>query len=187
MNRLEFLQELLCWVECKGVGCVPEKSKKRTTKAKKNEEGYFERTTQAAREAAKKVHTIFVTPEEFTEAANGYFDDCDARNEVYGEAGLCLWLSDHNPKGRTVTLQTLRGWYDGTHNKDIQDAVQMAYLRIQGQIESDPRYREKGMSTRAIFLQKQPRFGGYQDKIENKTDTTVRIIHGDNMDESDFK
>ena len=157
-------------------------------KAKKGEEGYHERNMQAAHEATQKAHKIFITPEEFTEAANGYFDDCDAREEIYGEAGLCLWLSEHNPKGRTVTLQALRGWYDGTHNKDIQDAVQMAYLRIQRQIESDPRYREKGgMATRAIFLQKQARFGGYQDKIENKTDTTVRIIHGDNMDESDFK
>lgn len=153
-------------------------------KAKKGEEGYQERNTQAAAEACR----IFPTPEEFTEAANGYFDDCDARDEIYGEAGLCLWLSEHNPKNATVTLSTLRNWYDGRSNKAIQDAVQMAYLRIQRQIESDPRYREKGgMATRAIFLQKQPRFGGYQDKIENKTDTTVRIIHGDNMDESDFK
>ena len=44
-----------------------------------------------------------------------------------------------------------------------------------------------GMATRGIFLQKQARFGGYQDKIEARTDTTVKIIHGSSMDESDFK
>lgn len=153
-------------------------------RAKKGEDGYQERNTNAAHEANR----IFRTPEEFTEAATGYFDDCDAREEIYGEAGLCLWLSEHNHAGKPVTLRALREWYDGVHNADIQEAVQMAYLRIQRQIESDPRYREKGgMATRAIFLQKQARLGGYQDKIESKSDTTVRIVHGDNMDASDFK
>ena len=63
----------------------------------------------------------------------------------------------------------------------------MAYLRIQDQVETDERYREKGMVTRGIFLQKQTRLGGYQDKIEQKNDTTVRIVHGDSVDDSDFK
>ena len=43
------------------------------------------------------------------------------------------------------------------------------------------------MVTRGIFLQKQTRLGGYQDKIEQKNDTTVRIVHGDSVDDGDFK
>lgn len=162
------------------------KSEKKSAK-KKGEEGYYERNTAPATEAAQRAHAVFPTAEEFTEAANKYFDQCDLDDDLYGEAGLCLGLSKYNAKGASVSLQTLRGWYDGESCPWLKDAVQQAYLRIQAQIESDERYREKGgMATRAIFLQKQGRLGGYQDKSESKQDTTVRIIHGDNMDPSDF-
>lgn len=154
----------------------------------KGEEGYWERDTSAATDAAKEVHAVFATAEEFTESANRYFDECDAQNLLYGEAGLCLALGRYNKDKRSVSLKTLRKWYDGESCAYLQDAVQQAYLRIQAQIESDARYREKGgMSSRAIFLQKQKRFGGYRDKDEVKLDTTVRVIHGDNMDASDFE
>ena len=154
----------------------------------KGEDGFWERDTTAATEAAREAHAVFATAEEFTEAATRYFDECDAQNLLYGEAGLCLALSKYNHNGRPVAMKTLRKWYDGEACEYLQDAVQQAYLRIQAQIESDPRYREKGgMSSRAIFLQKQKRFGGYRDKDEVKLDTTVRVIHGDNMDASDFE
>ena len=140
--------------------------------------------TVAAHQAAR----IFETPEEFTEAANKYFDECDASGTLYGEAGLCLGLTKYNKKGRNVSLELLRSWYDGEKNDQLKPVVQNAYLRIQSQIETDPRYQEKGgMATRSIFLQKQARFGGYQDKMEEKKDTTIRIIHGKSVDESDFK
>jgi hypothetical protein len=85
-------------------------------------------------------------------------------------------------------VETLQRWWDGEKNPQLQDAVKIAYMRIQSQIETDPRYQEKGgMATRSIFLQKQKRFGGYQDKVEEKKDHTIRIIHGNSMDESDFK
>ncbi len=153
-------------------------------KAKRGEEGYHERNVAPAREAK----AIFPTEEDFNEAAARYFAECDKNDTLYGEAGLCLGLSKYNKKGRNVTLTSLRKWYDGDGCPHLQEAVQMAYLRIQQQVESDPRYQEKGgMATRGIFLQKQARFGGYQDKIEARTDTTVKIIHGSSMDESDFK
>ena len=44
-----------------------------------------------------------------------------------------------------------------------------------------------GMVTKAIFLMKQPRFGGYQDKIEAKQDIQVNVKMGNGMDASDFK
>ena len=108
-----------------------------------------------------------------------YFAKCDADGKLYGEAGLALHLG--------VVLSTLRKWYDGTDCADLQETVQMAYLRIQSQTESDPTYMEKGMVTKAIFLMKQPRLGGYQDKIEAKTDISVNVKMGSNVDESDFK
>lgn len=161
--------------------------KKNRINAKKGEEGYWERNTAPCAKALSEAGAIFTSRDLFTEAADRYFDECDERGILYGEAGLCVALSKYNPKGKTVTLQTLRSWYDGQRCKYLQDAVQLAYLRIQQQIESDPAYREKGMVPRSIFLQKQPRFGGYQDKIETKQDTTVKIIHGENMDKSDFE
>lgn len=167
---------------------MQQKTKTGRRTAKKGEEGYYERSTHAARLAAAAAHAVFPTADDFTRAANRYFDQCDDEGVLYGEAGLCLGLSQFNDKGKNVTLGTLRSWYDGDSCAWLQEAVQMAYLRIQAQIEHDPRYQEKGgIATRAIFLQKQARFGGYQDKIESKNDSTVRILFGNGVDESDFK
>lgn len=141
-----------------------------------------------AREAASKKLSVFETAEDFSEAAEAYFLECDLNGDLYGEAGLCLGLTRFNKKGRVVTLRQLREWYDGENCKYLKDAVQLAYLRIQAQIESDPRYQEKGgMATRSIFLQKQARFGGYQDKSETKHDATVNIVFGNGVEASDFK
>lgn len=137
--------------------------------------------------AAAEVSSIFPTAEEFEAAANAYFEYCDANGLLYGEAGLCLALSEGNRAGKTVRLEQLRRWYDGDRCQHLQDAVQRAYLRIQAQIETDPTYREKGMVPRSIFLQKQTRLGGYQDKVETKNDSTVKVIFGSGVDESDFK
>lgn len=130
---------------------------------------------------------IFPTAEEFRRVADKYFDDCDASDKLYGEMGLCLALSDGNAKGRAVSVRMLRMWYDGESSAWLQDEVQRAYTRIAAQVESDPRYQEKAMVSRGIFLQKQARFGGYQDKTETKQDTTVRIMFGEGTDASDFK
>lgn len=121
----------------------------------------------------------YATAEDFRAKCEEYFAACDEKGLLYGEAGLALHLD--------VTLAALRSWYEGERCPDLQDAVQKAYLRIQAQIESDPRYQEKGMVTRSIFLQKQKRLGEYQDKVENKSDTTFRFVFGSSMDESDFK
>lgn len=146
-----------------------------------------EQARQAATDAAAKSHAVFETAEEFEAAANAYFDSCDYIGKLYGEAGLCLALSKGNRKRRTVTLATLRKWYDGESCQYLQDAAQRAYLRIQEQIETDPTYREKGMVPRSIFLQKQPRLGGYQDKVETKNDSTVKIVLENGMDMELFK
>lgn len=160
-----------------------DKAEKQTAQSK-GEDGYWDRNTDAAHTAC----TIFPTAEEFTAAADGYFAECDATDTLYDEAGFCIYLSKHNAKGRTVTLRTLRSWCDGDAAKHLQEAVELAYLRMQHQIATDPRYQEKGgMATKAIFLMKQKRLGGYQDKIEQKNDTTVTIVHGQTMDGSDFE
>ena len=137
--------------------------------------------------AAAQANAIFPDAQEFAEAANGYFAECDARGVLYGEAGLCVYLSEHNRDRRVVHLRALRDWYDGRSCEHLQDQVQLAYLRIQQQIESDPAYQEKGMVTRSIFLQKQMRLGEYQDRQETKNDATVRLVFGSSMDASDRK
>lgn len=113
-------------------------------------------------------------------AVERYFETCDKKSVLYGEAGLALHLD--------VSLNTLRGWYDGTSRPELQKIIQRAYLRIQNQVETHPAYREKGgMATRAIFLLKQKRLGEYVDKVEAKSDMTVNVKMGPGMDESDFK
>lgn len=157
--------------------------KRKDPLAKKGEEGYFERETDAAHAAC----AVFETAAEFDAAAERYFAGCDATDTLYSEAGLCLALSRDNAKGKPVTLKTLRRWYDGEKCPYLQEAVQTAYLRIMEQIQTDPRYQEKGgMASKAIFLMKQSRLGGYTDKTETKAEATVTILHGTTMDQSDF-
>lgn len=155
---------------------------------KKTTSGELPEYLQRAHASAQKSHAAFETAEDFETACNAYFAECDMNGELYGEAGLCLGLTKYNKKGRVITLNALREWYDGTSCEWLKDSVQFAYLRIQSQIESDPRYQEKGgMATRGIFLQKQKRFGGYQDKQETTHEATVNIVFGKGVDASDFK
>ena len=72
----------------------------------------------------------YATAEALEEKCNEYFAKCDKDGHLYGEAGLALHLG--------VKLDTLRKWYDGKDCSDYQEIVQMAYLRIQSQLESDP-------------------------------------------------
>lgn len=116
---------------------------------------------------------------EVRKACGAYFSRCDENGALYGEAGLALALG--------VTLGRLRSWYDGTERPDLQEEVQRAYLRIQDQIETDPAYGGKGgMTSKAIFLLKQARLGGYQDRAEARQDTAVRVKLGAGVDERDF-
>ena len=121
----------------------------------------------------------FRTAAELRKAMDGYFAKCDEEGTLYSEGGLARHLN--------VALLTLRSWYDGTRVPEYQHDVEMAYLRIQEQIETDPRYQEKSMVSRSIFLNKQRWFGGYQDKIEAKQDISGNVKMGAGMDESDFK
>ena len=89
---------------------------------------------------AKKKNTgqrDYATADLLKAKCDEYFRTCDEDGALYGEAGLALHLN--------VTIETLRRWYDGKRCPDFQETAQMAYLRIQNQIETDPRYQEKGM------------------------------------------
>lgn len=154
-------------------------------KRKRGEEGFYERSVEAAHAATAAFNSV----DEFNDAANKYFDECDENGLLYGEAGLCLGLTKYHPRGKNVTPQTLHKYFNGdAPTPELTEAVRMAYLRIQSQVETDERWREKGgMATRAIFLQKQKWFGGYQDKVEEKQEKTVTIIHGGSVEDSDFK
>lgn len=121
----------------------------------------------------------YKTARALRKACDEYFSLCDAKEYLYGEAGLALHLG--------VKLGTLRDWYDGKNCPDLQEETQRAYLKIQSQLESDPTYMGRGMVTKAIFLMKQARLGGYGDKTETRQDMTVHVKMGSGMDESDFK
>ena len=108
-----------------------------------------------------------------------YFDKCDSEGRLYSEQGMARYLG--------VTLSTLDTWWRGNKCMDLQDEVQLAYLRIAEQIATDERYNEKGMVSLKIFLLKQPKYGGYQDRIEARQDISVNVKMGDGMEESDFQ
>ena len=131
---------------------------------------------------------IIETPEEFTELANAYFDWCDETDRLYGEAGLALYLSEHNRKGRAITLERLRKYLSGERAPQLQEAVQLAYMRIQDQIEHDPRDQDKAMSARGMFLQKQKYFGGYADKPKDDAkELKVNVVMGGAVSEEMLK
>lgn len=154
---------------------------------KRGDPGFKERSTDALLAAAKERNEerkaegkgtetcIFPDPAEFDRVVRAYFDDCDAREELYSEAGLCLWLSAHNEKGRKVSLQSLHNWYDGIKSQHLQETAEWAYLRMQHQIETDPRYADKAMVSYRIFLEKQTRLGGKTDRQEVKADTNFTV------------
>lgn len=124
-------------------------------------------------------HKAYETEEEVREVLESYFDGCDASGTLYSEAGMALALG--------VSMPALRSWFDGTRRAELQSVVQWAYLRVLEQVQTDPRYREKGgMTSIAIFMMKQPRFAGYQDRIEAKQDLTVNVKIGGSVEESDF-
>lgn len=119
-------------------------------------------------------------PEDLEAAVNAYFDQCDANGQLYGEAGLALGLN--------IALETLRSWYDGNDRPELQPVIQRAYLRIQDQIECGPVYLEKNMLSRATFLLKQRRLGGYQDRPDTgKHPVRLQIKMGQNTNASDFE
>lgn len=108
-----------------------------------------------------------------------YFDTCEARCEVPSEAGLHRFLG--------ISLQTLRKWFDGSASPDNQEPVQNAYARMTEIYLQMLQSGNKNMTPFVIFMLKQPRFAGYQDKIEARTDIAVNVKMGSGMDESDFK
>ena len=113
------------------------------------------------------------------EKCDEYFAKCDETGELYTESGLALHLG--------VTFDTLSDWYDGVKCPDLQETIKMAYLRILHEVETNPTYQQKGMVTMAIFLMKQKRMGGRQDRIEAKQDISVNVNMGKNMDKSDWE
>ena len=157
---------------------------------KKNEKDSAKRRAEAEQSTEneqKSASRSYKSVEALHRAIEGYFAKCDRDGTLYGEAGLALYLSEHSEGGRLVSVALMRKWYDGQSCAAFQTEIERAYMRIQSQIESDPRYMDKTMGTRAIFLLKQPRFGGLQDKIEAKQDISVNVNMGKNMDKSDWE
>ncbi len=139
----------------------------------------------------------------FLKESEEYFDTQDRLEQAYSEAGLANAL-----RWQIARLQRYYDYNDGREdevveaqveafeagNEEIKDPrcvfsyyVRLAYQRIQEQIDTSPIYQEKGMVTRGIFLNKQKRLGGYQDKQETRQDISVNVTFGDGVDASDFK
>lgn len=153
--------------------------------------------------AAKAIREkVLKSVREFRKKSEAYFDRQDEEGLAYSEAGLANCMG--------WTLARLQRYYDYNNGKDDEaieaqvDAfedggevtaavsvmsyyVRLAYQRIQEQIDTSPIYQEKGMVTRGIFLNKQVRLGGYQDKFEQKQDISVNVTFGDGADADCWK
>ena len=151
---------------------------KKKEHSRKKSAGDVERKQQSTAEAVRQAHMKYKTPEELQATCDEYFAERDAVGGLYGEAGLALKLG--------VSLHTLHSWYDGRYATELRPVVEEAYLKIQDQVETDPAYQDKAMTSRAIFLMKQMRYGGKVDKVEAKQDIAVKVKMGKGMDEQDF-
>ena len=126
---------------------------------------------------------IFPDADEFRRIADAYFDDCDRHHAVYGIAGLCLWLTNHNDKGKIVTYFNLRRWWQGESSPHLQDAVQYACLRIQDQRETGDVFLEPKMAGARNFDLKQLMMGGYTDRTEVAHEGTLKVVMKDFSEE----
>lgn len=125
--------------------------------------------------------------QELKTKVNGYFrkiakSDSD---EMACEHGLAHHLG--------ITVRQMRKWYDGKYEvkedaEAVQDVIEKAYDRLAMEMQQLA-IKQKGRNTVGYLnlVLKQKRFGGYQDKIEQKVDTTVKIVHDTSVEESDFK
>jgi len=86
-----------------------------------------------------------------------------------------------------VSTRTLRQWCDGEKDPELQEVVEGAYARLTGIYMQLLTTGNKNMTPFVIFMLKQPRFAGYQDKIEAKQDIAVNVKMGANVDASDFQ
>lgn len=156
----------------------------------------------AAKAARAKRKKVLKNVRKFREMSAAYFAKQDEECLAYSEAGLANCME--------WALTKLQRYYDYNNGRDDDEIeaqvdafetgdevtdprsvmsyyVQLAYQRIQEQIDTSPLYREKGMVTRGIFLNKQVRLGGYQDKMEQKQDISVNVTFGDGADADCWK
>ena len=121
----------------------------------------------------------YETPEALEAACAKYFKRVDETGEVPSESGLALHLG--------VSVCTLHRWYDGESAVELQETARNAYNEMTVRYLQMLSSGNKNMTPFVIFMLKQRRFAGYQDKIEAKTDIAVNVKMGSGMDESDFK
>jgi hypothetical protein len=68
----------------------------------------------------------------------------------------------------------------------LQETVEEAYARMTSVYMQLLLTGNKNMTPFVIFMLKQPRFAGYQDKVEAKQDISVDVKMGKNVEASDF-
>jgi hypothetical protein len=137
------------------------------------------RECMAAKKKAMTGKRTYETPEELKVACDKYFEKVDKDGEVPTESGLALHLG--------ISVVTLRHWYDGDYSTDLMETIRDAYNEMTVRYTQMLLTGNKNMTPFVIFMLKQVRFAGYQDKVEAKTDIAVNVKMGSGMDESDFK
>ena len=129
--------------------------------------------------AAAEVHRKYQAPEALEAELAAYFKSVDAAGGIATEQGLANYLG--------VSVHSLRNWYDGERCEDLKEPTRKAYAQMADRFQQLILRGEKNLVSFAIFMLKQPRFGGYRDRDDTKPETKINISFGANMDEKDFK
>lgn len=128
---------------------------------------------------ARKPRKDYATAEALQKVVDQYFQDCAEKGDVPSEAGLALAAG--------ITVKTLRRWFDGETSLHLRDVAEDAYSQMTREYLQLLLTGNKNMTPFVIFMLKQPRFAGYQDKVEAKQDISVNVKMGKNVDASDFE
>lgn len=126
----------------------------------------------------RRSRAVYETAEELQKVVDKYFAQCEESGEVPSEAGLAL--------AAKVGVPALQSWYDGRKCPYLQETAQDAYSRMTSIYMQLLLTGNKNMTPFVIFMLKQQRFAGYQDKVESKQDIAVNVKMGEGVEASDF-
>lgn len=105
---------------------------------------------------------ITIEPQELEEICNKYIEECKANNKKPTKPGLAVYIG--------ISVGTYDNWIN---NKDSRHTKHACVLKKAEAIMSD--MLQQRTDTMALFLLKQPCYGGYTDKSEATSNPTLNV------------
>lgn len=118
--------------------------------------------TENSGETRRPWNQITMTGEEFHDKAQQYFDECESNKKRATKPGLAVFCG--------ISVDTYDRW---RANKDGKHTKHSAVIKRAEMIMADRIQQES--NTMAIFLSKQPCYGGLTDTGDNNGNQTLNI------------